>query len=445
MRRCKRNLGDTPVAVPKCCFREASPECPRILLQLLSDRLFLCLLLAAAGSAQTRQPVLSHMDGQGPNSGFEIMGVGAESNPLDYWLNGNLYWVAEARPNLLLPRQSGGFRAISAPSVVEDSNGWRLFYSGQDGTPNDRDRVYSRWTGDFLDFEDYRRVLLPGEFYKVLGAGVQRTDFNGLCMAASGYATAAGPPRLLWLCAPDRKTWNGAVEPKAVKASEAMEIRQTPGGAPVLAVRPVSMLQGSRVLLFYNKPGDANTVWRADAASASGPFLESGAVQGIKGSPRDLRPLSFSSNRWALLLSHDSRELTYSFTYDGSSFTPERSLYRTTAAGEQALPDAAFVPRRDTFLGIVYTVQPALGSPWRQLHARWVQKRVVIEGQKGEPVVLLGAMGPDRVHFNLPPDVTGEKPLLTRVTVYAEDGVTQIGKPLSFWIGPGSMVQLSWK
>jgi hypothetical protein len=49
LRSCKRILGDTPVGAPKCCFREASPECPRILLQLLSRRNLYRLAFEAAG------------------------------------------------------------------------------------------------------------------------------------------------------------------------------------------------------------------------------------------------------------------------------------------------------------------------------------------------------------------------------------------------------------
>ena len=36
LRSCKRILGDTPVGAAKCCFRKASPEFPRTLLQLLT-------------------------------------------------------------------------------------------------------------------------------------------------------------------------------------------------------------------------------------------------------------------------------------------------------------------------------------------------------------------------------------------------------------------------
>ena len=46
-RSCKRILGDTPVGAPECGFREASPECPRILSQLLTRRSSARLLLAA--------------------------------------------------------------------------------------------------------------------------------------------------------------------------------------------------------------------------------------------------------------------------------------------------------------------------------------------------------------------------------------------------------------
>jgi hypothetical protein len=40
LRSCKRILGDTPVGAAKCCFHEASPECPRILLQSWGTRLW---------------------------------------------------------------------------------------------------------------------------------------------------------------------------------------------------------------------------------------------------------------------------------------------------------------------------------------------------------------------------------------------------------------------
>jgi len=62
MRRGKRILGDTPVGARKCCFREASPECPRILLGALVA-LALAGGVALARAAEVSLPVQSAAPG----------------------------------------------------------------------------------------------------------------------------------------------------------------------------------------------------------------------------------------------------------------------------------------------------------------------------------------------------------------------------------------------
>src|SRR6185295_2740446 len=79
-------------------------------------------------------------------AGFvEITGVEAGAFNPAIWQAGTLNLLPDIRSPLVEP-QPGKFRNIYAPSVVETSGGWRMFYGAWDGVPSGNDRIYSLLT-----------------------------------------------------------------------------------------------------------------------------------------------------------------------------------------------------------------------------------------------------------------------------------------------------------
>jgi len=95
-----------------------------------------------------------------PTGYLEVTGVEAgEFTPL-IWQDGTLNFLPDLRAPLLAPR-SGTFRNIYAPSAVETTGGYRLFYGAWDGVPTGNDRIYSATTDlRFQDFVDRHSVQL---------------------------------------------------------------------------------------------------------------------------------------------------------------------------------------------------------------------------------------------------------------------------------------------
>src|SRR5690348_13251039 len=113
------------------------------------------LLIAVTMTSVTSAATLRVREANGrcPADRIELRGVAAGRFDQALWEKGTLHWVSDVRRPMLAPRE-GKFRNIYAPSAVQTSVGWRIFYGAWDGVPTPNDRIYSADTIDFVDFTD---------------------------------------------------------------------------------------------------------------------------------------------------------------------------------------------------------------------------------------------------------------------------------------------------
>ncbi|MEY2394017.1 MAG: hypothetical protein QOF94_362 [Acidobacteriaceae bacterium] len=116
--------------------------------------------------------------------------------------------------------------------------------------------------------------------------------------------------------------------------------------------------------------------------------------------------------------------LRYSLSNDGVSFEPEQTLFDHLSSQDLYIVAVAFVTQGNKLLGVLYGASAVASLDQNQIFARWLQKKVVITDSSSAQYTLQGGYGPDRQWFQLP----SSGALQGIITVYAEDGITPLGK-----------------
>jgi hypothetical protein len=134
--------------------------------------------------------------------------------------------------------------------------------------------------------------------------------------------------------------------------------------------------------------------------------------------------------------------LWYALSRDGKTFSPQRELCRrqgetdafTVAVGFVVAGEQEKSGRR--MLGILYGAGAAPSLDANRIFARWLQKRVVLTAGD-ELFESSRAMGPDGQLVGLPYAVT------VPLEIYAEDGVTLIGRSAATQFVPGKAYRIA--
>ena len=150
------------------------------------------------GSAQ-----LEEVPGQAPANVVEIQTVSAGPFNPSYWQSNTLNWVPDVRDPLLAP-QPGRNQNIYSPWALEQTNGWRMFYGGWDGSDTPNDRVYSITTPDFLSFNDRTLVIDHGAFQHVNNMNVHQLLDGSLHMICGVFPDSLGLDKIGYFSSPDR-------------------------------------------------------------------------------------------------------------------------------------------------------------------------------------------------------------------------------------------------
>lgn len=85
---------------------------------------------------------LQEVLGQVPADTVEVQGVRAGPFNPGYWQQNTLNWVPDVRTPMFAA-QTGQYQNIYAPWPLEQSEGWRMFYGGWDGTDTPFDQIPS--------------------------------------------------------------------------------------------------------------------------------------------------------------------------------------------------------------------------------------------------------------------------------------------------------------
>jgi putative Ig domain-containing protein len=391
--------------------------------------------IAPTGSVQ-----LQTIPGQVPAGVAEIRGVAAGPFSLTSWQQNTLNWVPDVRMPMLASLTSGPWQNIYAPWALEQSTGWRMFYGGWDGTATSNDRIYSVTTPDFLTFNNRTLVIDHGDFLHVNNANVSQLSDGSMHMICTtgvdnvipGVANSKGA----YFSSPDGITWNGTPEPYPARISDLVTAIANDPNYPGWDFNGGNVLlrDGNAWVLYYSVGiyGGIGQVYRA--VSSSLPALKkTGVALNTPHYSNDVKKFTAGGKAWYLMALYVERVtpdpnppmFTFSLSNDGISFGPEQSLFAGASDSDKFIQTPSFVTRGNSVLGVVYGANPNdLLSATSQIFSRWLQKKVLITDSTGAQVSIKGAYGPDRQWVQAP----ASGPLMGNIAVYAEDGITPLGR-----------------
>lgn len=350
----------------------------------------------------------------GENS-VEFDGVRAGAFTPRYWERNTLHWLPDIRTPFLAPRQEGRFRNIYAPSVVEESKGWRVFYGAWDGVATGNDRIYSVTT-DFLKVRDRQTVIEHGGFIHVCNVNVQklRRPVRGarFHMVATAYPDAKGRNKPIYFSSTDGKLWNHSSVPYVATPDDLITVTGYPNysGADLNGGN-VLLRADNRWLLYFFDFKDPFKTFLAEAGDTSDPrrLTYRGIALPSSGVPNDVKILRADGRDWYLMgLHRNGDSLFYSLSGDPAQFPPQQTLFRHQSTEDRYMVAIGWVCQANRVLGALYGAGPVSSLDRNSLFARWLQKRIALTGT---------------------------------LTLYAEDGITRLGSR-SVTLRPGKAYRL---
>lgn len=379
------------------------------------------------------------LPGQAESGTVEIHGVSAGAFDPALWRSGTPHWVPDVRHPLLAPRQGGTFRNIYAPSPVEVPGGWRLFYGAWDGVPTGNDRIYSRPTDDFVDLGERRIEIEHGTFVHVCNVNALRLAEGSFRMVCTTYPDAKGQNKPAVFTSPDGNTWNGKPAPYPAVAGDIIRIEGYPNyDAADMNGMNVLLHEDDRYRLYF---GDFKARLQVHRASSDDgrQFKYDGVSLDARMMVNDMRKFTVAGRPVYLMGLHaNTGRLWYALSGDGMKFEPQRELAVSRGDADKYIVAIGWVSSGDRILGFVYGAGAVPSLDRNRLFARWLQKKLVFTDKQGNTYSATGALGPDRQVFAIPSGARTEG----RLSVYSEDGVSRLGRPLEVELTSGGVYRL---
>lgn len=392
-------------------------------------------------SASLAEPMfrLVRVPGQAELGTVEIQGTAAGAFDAAIWEAGTLHLLPDARHPLIRPRLAGAFRNIYAPSAVELEDGWRLYYGAWDGVPTGNDRIFSRWTADFVDFGEPRTDIEHGPFVHVCNVNALRLPDGSYRMVCTAYPDAAGLNKPALFTSPDGATWNGTPAPYPARKEDVIEIE---GYAPYESadINGINVLlhDGGRLYLYFGNFRDGLKVHRAVQVDGRR-FRYEGLCLDVPRMVNDVKKLTSGGKPWYLMALHANRDkLWYALSNDGMAFAEPREMLGSLDEADRYIVAAGWVIRDGRVLGVLYGAGAISSLDRNRLFARWLQKKLVLTDGEGHDHAADRALGPDRqiISMGNQSDVEGQ------LTIFAEDGRTPLGSPLPAKLTAGAVYRL---
>ena len=281
------------------------------------------------GSAQ-----LEEVPGQAPANVVEIQTVSAGPFNPSYWQSNTLNWVPDVRDPLLAP-QPGRNQNIYSPWALEQTNGWRMFYGGWDGSDTPNDRVYSITTPDFLSFNDRTLVIDHGAFQHVNNMNVHQLLDGSLHMICGVFPDSLGLDKIGYFSSPDGVTWNGSPQPYSAQLSDTIAIPNDPSYEATDYNGGNVLLRDNGLWVLFYSAGISSAHGVSRATTLNPPAFEF-AGEAIDSShyANDVRLFQAGGQNWYLMALYVEEithipppTLTYSLSSDGMQFGPEQPLF----------------------------------------------------------------------------------------------------------------------
>jgi hypothetical protein len=393
-------------------------------------------LTTIAHAAEPRRVTVREVEGKAPADSIEIRGVGAGPFDPTIWEAGKLHSLPDVRSPLLEPR-SGKFRNIYAPSVVQTKGGWEIYYGGWDGAPSGNDRIYRITTPDFLTFGDRRTILDHGEFQHVCNVSANRLPDGTLAMMCTAYPEAKGLNKPTFLRDPD------ADPSRAAKRDDIIAIDGYPAYASA-DVNGMNVLlhEDGQFHLYFCNFNDGGKVFRATGHDGKRYHFE-GVVLPTAALVNDVKKFRVGDGSWYLMGLHANTDrLCYALSRDGKTFSPQRELCARQGKADAFMVAVGFIVAGEQetsgrrVLGFLYGAGAAPSLDANRIFARWLQRRIVLTAGD-ELFESSRAVGPDGQLVRLPHPVT------VPLEIYAEDGVTLIGRSAATQFVPGKAYRIT--
>lgn len=422
--------------------------------------LFFALLLPAFAQP-VRVDVVLTPENSGVAGRVEVLGVEAgEFNPA-LWQAGTFNLVPDARHPFLSPL-AGTYRNIYAPSAVETPTGYQLFYGAWDGIPSPpKDRLYRGVADfDFLAVQDRKTIVLPGAFGHVCNVNALRfADGSYRMFGTVEYSPGKNRPAFFWSDATGTN-WNGTLgEPYTVQAVDFISITgyTNASGADKF---PTSDINGINVMLhedgvyrlyfadFMDSPGNGGLgfkVYRATSGNGKHYTYDGVALNQDHRLANDVKKFRRDGVDWYLMGLHfNGANLWYSLSTNGASFPTSSTLLGYLNAADRYIVALGWVVRGEEgqpgrrLTGVLYGAGPDTYLDKNKIFARWLQKKVVFVAADGARYTGTNSLGPNRQLLSLP----GTNAIAGHVEVYAEDGVTLLGRSYPLSLRTGQRYQL---
>lgn len=386
-------------------------------------------------------PRVDFIAGQAELGTVEFQGVGAGTfNPADFRSETSNF-IMDVRTPLIIPRLSGAFRNIYAPSVIALPEGWRVFFGGWDGVPSGNDRIYSLFTADFLDLGPHRIEVEHGDFQHVCNVTAARLPDGALELICTAYPANAGTNKPIAFASPDGLTWNGRAAPYPARRGDLIELEGYPGfeKADTNGVN-VLLHEGEFDRLYFGDFTKHTHIHRASSSDGKhfrydAPCLASNHMV------NDVKKFTIAGKTWYMMGLHANGDhLWYTLSEDGLHFGRERELARAAGHADKYIVAIGWVVRDQHLLGFLYGAGPVPSLDRNRVFARWLQKKLVFTDSEGREYAGTDGLGPDRQLISL----GGRQQIEGRLAIYAEDGKTRLGEPIPLKLVSGGVYVVRW-
>ena len=361
--------------------------------------------------------------GESTGPGFiEITGVEAgEFNPA-IWQAGTLNLLPDIRSPLIEP-QPGKYRNIYAPSIVEISDGWRVFFGAWDGVPTGNDRIYSLVTKDFRSFDDRHTVIEHGLFQHVCNVSALPTLRGGFALLATAYPDARGLNKPAFFASADGKVWNGSPAPYSATSNDIVRIHgyEQYADADINGMN-VLLRDGAAFRIYFANFKDFGRIYRASGTNGQD-YQFDGPALSARAAPNDVKLFRVGTTNWHLMGLHmNGGQTWFSLSPDGMNFAPMQPLFTHASPVERYIVAVGWVTRGEQaqggrqLLGVLYGSGAVTTLDQNRIFARWLQPRIVIRTADGTRLTGTYARGPARQLIPL------EKNSIANVQVFDESG-----------------------
>ncbi len=394
--------------------------------------------------AEPRRVSVREVPGAAPADTIEIRGVGAGPFDPAIWEAGKLHLLPDVRSPLLDPRE-GKFRNIYAPSIVQMKTGWDIYYGAWDGVATGNDRIYRTPTTDFLTFGDRRTIIEHGDFHHVCNVSADLLPDGSLAMLCTTYPDEDGLNKPAFFSSSDGQQWNGSPAPHAATRGDVVTVDGYPDYAAAdINGMNVLLHEGGVHRMYFCNFRDGGKVFRATSADGKRFAFEGVALPSGGALVNDVKKFRVGSDdAWYLMGLHmNADRLWYALSRNGKSFGKKRVLCMRLGDADAHIVAIGFVVAGEQesagrrVLGLLYGAgaKPSLDA--NRIFARWLQKRVVmtVGDEQFEPS---RAIGPDRQMMKLSRAAT------VPLELYAEDGVTLVGRGERATFEPGKTYELA--